>query len=102
MIFGAFVTLAALGSLPPHHSEVRRHYGRSAIAIRPPAVNPNELYSLRARRRFASYLRLRLLELREANLQRAADAIERHLPISELLGSEPAVPGCAKRGIPQP
>jgi hypothetical protein len=40
---------------------------------------------LRARRRFASYLRLRLLEMREAGLQRAAEAVERRIPADALL-----------------
>jgi hypothetical protein len=44
-----------------------------------------ELFSLRARRRFAAYLRMRLLEMREAGLARAADAVERGLPVDDLL-----------------
>jgi hypothetical protein len=33
----------------------------------------------------ASYLRMRLLELRKAGLDRAADVIERRLPVDKLL-----------------
>jgi hypothetical protein len=45
----------------------------------------DDLYSLRARRRFAAYLRMRLLELREAGLERAATVIEKRLPVESLL-----------------
>jgi hypothetical protein len=47
-------------------------------------VRPDDLYSLRARRRFASYLRMRLLELRKEGLERAADVIEHRLPVDAL------------------
>jgi hypothetical protein len=47
-------------------------------------VAPGQLYSLRARRRFAAFLRMRVLEMREAGLERAADVIERRLPIERL------------------
>jgi hypothetical protein len=42
-----------------------------------PAVPPDDLYSARARRRLASLLRLRLLELRKQGLERVTEAIER-------------------------
>jgi len=45
----------------------------------------SDLYSLRARRRIASYLRLRLLEMRKAGLDRAVEVIERRLPADTLL-----------------
>jgi hypothetical protein len=38
-----------------------------------------DLYSLRARRRLASLLRLRLLELRKADLERVSRSLEQHL-----------------------
>ncbi len=50
------------------------------------------LYSPRVRHSTANYLRLRLLELHEADLDRARAAIERRLSIDELL-AEPSVPG---------
>jgi hypothetical protein len=53
------------------------------------AFRSDELYSLRERRRIAAYLRMRLLELREAGLERAAEAIERRLPADVLLGPAP-------------
>jgi hypothetical protein len=43
------------------------------------------LYAPRVRRSTVMYLRLRLLELREAGLDRARAAIERRLSIDELL-----------------
>ncbi len=85
MIFGAFVTLAVLDSMKPVEQVPRGVRRPAAIAARRPHVDSSDLYSLRARRRFASYLRLRLLELREANLERAAAAIERRLPLSALI-----------------
>ncbi|GAC1299277.1 MAG: hypothetical protein NVSMB19_03040 [Vulcanimicrobiaceae bacterium] len=63
---------AALGT--PH--------GGSAGRLQLPA---DELYAPRARRRFAAYLRLRLLEMRQAGLVRAAAVVERRLPVDELV-----------------
>ena len=97
MFYGAFVTVAALTLSPtpqparpsPPASVAGRH---AAVAERHPpeglrlaSSDPNALYSLRARKRFAAYLRLRLLELRQEHLTRAADAIERRIPVSALL-----------------
>ncbi len=91
MILDAFVTSLALtlsGSPSPSPRPKR-----AAVARRQAAPEPSErsedLYSLRARRRFAAYLRMRLLELREAGLERAADAIERRLPAATLLAPPP-------------
>jgi hypothetical protein len=47
------------------------------------------LYSPRARRLVQSYLRLRLLEAREADLDRARLVIERRLGVQALLGETP-------------
>ena len=44
-----------------------------------------DLYSLRARRRAAIILQLELLELRKARLERVRRAIERRLPVDQLL-----------------
>ena len=102
MIFGAYATLAVLGSLTPPHHRQRQHPNRPAANVLRQSLDSNDLYSLRARRRFASYLRLRILELREANLERAAAVIERRLPLASLLdGTDPA-PTRPVRGIPQP
>jgi hypothetical protein len=86
MIFGLFVTFAALilsptpGAPSPSHSPRPPGPGRAA-----PALHADELYALRARRRFTTYLRLRLLELREEGLDRAAAAIEHRIRIDELV-----------------
>lgn len=45
----------------------------------PLPIDLAELYAPRARRRMATYLRLRMLELREAGLARTAELIERRL-----------------------
>ncbi len=90
-----FVTLAALtlsapSPLPSSLASPVRALRTANSAPAPsaaasPAVRPEELYSLRARRRFAAYLRLRLLELRSEGLSRAADVIERRLPVDDLI-----------------
>ena len=47
------------------------------------------LYSRRSRRLVQSYLRLKLLEMRERDLERARKVVERKLGISALLGETP-------------
>jgi len=74
--------------------------GRAATSELPAPQPPraDELYSLRARRRLASYLRLRLQELRLEHLDRAADAIERRIPIDELVPvASPTYPASSAR-----
>jgi len=84
MVPVAFVAFAALTlSVPPAPHRRQRHH--PAGIVRPLLADPNALYSVRARKRMVAYLTLRLLELREAHLERAAEAIERRLPVSELL-----------------
>jgi hypothetical protein len=96
MLIGIFVTCIVV-TLSPHSGQASdrstAHFGRPGAA--PPRhaapvagaapVRAEELYSLRARRRFASYLRLRLLEMREAGLERAAEAVQRRLPADALV-----------------
>jgi hypothetical protein len=48
------------------------------------------LYSRRSRRLVQSYLRLKLWEMREADLERARKVVERKLGIGSLLGETPA------------
>ncbi len=79
-----FVAIAAL-TLSAASPSPAAHPKRLPAAHGHPAPRVSDLYSLRARRRFASYLRMRLLELREERLDRAADAIERRLPPDVLL-----------------
>ena len=58
----------------------------AAPAFRPAAA---ALYSRRSRRLVQSYLRLKLLEMREADLERARKVVERKLGIKALLGETP-------------
>ena len=69
-----------------------------AVPIRKatPAPTVAELYSLRARRRMATYLRLRLLEWREQGLERAADVVERRLSVDVLVPKSHSTPDSAK------
>jgi hypothetical protein len=87
MITGFFVAVAALtlstprpaASAAPHTASPRPLRQRSH------APSPEDLYSLRARRRFAAYLRLRLLEWREEGLERAAEVVEHRLSVDALV-----------------
>jgi hypothetical protein len=51
-----------------------------------------EVLSMRAKRRLASYLRLRLLELHEEGLARARDVILGRLRLEELLEDKTSLP----------
>ena len=89
MIFGVFVTISISAALilsrapgAPSPSPAPRPLGAGRAAA---ALRSDELYALRARRRFTTYLRLRLLELREEGLDRAAAAIEHRIRIDELV-----------------
>ncbi len=79
--FVALFVLLAQGG-PADASEAERHPGHPAPAQTQAHIG---LYSARFRRSTATYLRLRLLELREAGLDRARAAIEGRLSIDELL-----------------
>ncbi|HEY6234098.1 MAG TPA: hypothetical protein VIW69_03205 [Candidatus Elarobacter sp.] len=61
----------------PHPSASKRPLAASA------------LYSRRSIRLVRSYLRLKLLEMREADLERARKVVERKLGIRALLGETP-------------
>jgi hypothetical protein len=58
-------------------------------AALPVALDQASLYSRRARRLVQSYLRLRLWQLRELDLDRARAVIDRKLGIESLLGETP-------------
>lgn len=89
MFYGAFVSFAVLTVSPsprsasPAPAQIHQR-ARAPRPQGPAAVQADQLYSLRARRRFAAYLRLRLLELREAGLDRAAAVVERKLPVDAI------------------
>jgi hypothetical protein len=61
----------------------------------PPRASPRPipataLYSRRSRRMVQAYLRLKLLQMREADLERARKVVERKLGIEALLRETPA------------
>ena len=58
-----------------------------AASKRPLAAST--FYARRSRRLVQSYLRLKLLEMREADLERARKVVERKLGIRALLGETP-------------
>jgi hypothetical protein len=88
MPFGPFVTLLAVTLCTPAPAPLPRtpRAARVEATRRAPVLPADDLYSLRARRRLASYLRLRLLEMRKAGLERAAGVIEHRLPVDALFG----------------
>jgi hypothetical protein len=84
-VFGVVAALTVSPPLPAATRVRTSHAARRTIAApHRDRIAANDLYAARARRRMASYLRLRLLELRMAGLRRAADVIERRLPIDVL------------------
>jgi hypothetical protein len=77
------LTLAVLLSASGVAAKVaRRHH---ATALPTAAPNVHDLYSQRALRRAKTILQLKLLELRQERLERLRKAIERRIPLDELL-----------------
>ena len=79
------LTLALAASLPaaarvPRHGPTRRTVSAPLSAA--------SLYSARALRRARMILQLKLLELREERLERVRKAIERRVPIDQLLKTQ--------------
>jgi hypothetical protein len=64
-------------------SAARTHRAHRLQPSPPPAAA--EIYSARALRRARTILQLKLLELRKEHLERVRKAIERHVPVDELL-----------------
>jgi hypothetical protein len=88
MFMGFFVAVAALTLSTPRPAASAAPHPRAAAHLVPQRSHdpsPEDLYSLRARRRFAAYLRLRLLEWREEGLERAAAVVERRLSVDALV-----------------
>lgn len=84
------VLVALIVILAPAAAAYARGEARHAARPRPPSLRGRiELYSPRVRRSTITYLRLRLLELREAGLDRARAVIEHRLSIDELLAEPP-------------
>jgi hypothetical protein len=84
-----FASLAILGWVQPAYANQKGHPsgGERKLSTQERIA----LYSPRARRATITYLRLRLLELREEDLDRARAVIERRLSVDELL-APPAKP----------
>jgi hypothetical protein len=61
----------------------------AAIVARAAGPGTRDLYSMRARRMVQAYLRLRLLELRETDLERARAVIEGRLRVDDLFSPTP-------------
>jgi len=73
------LALGSAGPVPAHP-----HPGPSS---RPAVVDARGLYSMRALRRAKIILQLKLLELRAEHLERVRRAVERRIPVDELLKS---------------
>lgn len=99
---GCATGAACVSAAAQAHAHAHEHGGRLRpperlqLPLAPPASSaagltaaarfpPSHAYAVRTRRRFAAYLRLRLLELRKAGLERAAAVIERRLPVDALV-----------------
>jgi len=67
---------------------------RHPIVAQPNRPDARSLYSRQALRQMRAYLRLRMLELREADLDRVRAVIERRLSVDDLLapGETPPPP----------
>jgi len=95
MRFGiAFILLLLLLVIGLQPAGARRHALRRAAV---PYPQPSDaLFSLRERRRVQAILRLRLLEMRAAGLERVRSVIERRLPVESLFdpipGPRPSAP----------
>ncbi|GAC1653272.1 MAG: hypothetical protein NVS9B12_03210 [Vulcanimicrobiaceae bacterium] len=82
---GALLVVILLGLAASASERAGHPHRRSAAPVAPSL----DMYSLRARRRAATLLRLELLELRKAHLERVRAVIEKRLPIDALLNSGP-------------
>jgi hypothetical protein len=90
LLIAAFATLAVLTLSPAQVQSAgggRQSPARTARALAPPRARLpiGDVYSARAKRRMASYLRMRLLELREQGLRRAIEVIEGRMSVDDLL-----------------
>ena len=74
------LTLAFSAAVP-----AQAKHGPKPRSTPPPAVRAGELYSAKALRQARIILQLKLLELRSEHLERVRRAVERKIPIDELL-----------------
>jgi hypothetical protein len=89
VLFGVSPVTPAVPALVPY-PPARTAPRPSASPSPRPRLPAASLYSRRSRRLVQSYLRLKLLEAREADLDRARLVVERKLGIRALLGETPA------------
>ena len=92
IVCGAWLVLFASTLATPAQAATVPLPRPTARPSRPPALPPPAaaaLYSRRSRRLVQSYLRLKLLEMRAADLERARKVVERKLRIGALLGETP-------------
>ena len=82
----ALTSLCLLAAAPAAHHR-RAHHSRHPNLTAPDAGI--EIYSRRALRRARIILQLKLLELREEQLDRVKRAVERRIPIDRLLNASP-------------
>jgi len=88
VLFGTSLATPAVPALVPY--PLVRTTSRPSASPTPRARLPaSSLYSRRSQRLVRSYLRLKLLEAREADLDRARLVVERKLGIRALLGETP-------------
>ena len=87
VIAGAVLVLCStLATVPRHPVVPPRPSARPSPA---PEAPSNSLYSTHARRLVQAYLRLKLLQTREADLERVRKVIERRLGANALFGETP-------------
>lgn len=79
------LTLALTASLPAAARTPRHGHPVRRTAPIAASVSAEDLYSRRALRRARIILQLKLMELRSERLERVRKAIEKHVPIDELL-----------------
>jgi hypothetical protein len=88
VLFGTSLATPAVPALVPRPA-VRTAPSPTATPKPHPRLAASSLYSRRSQRLVRSYLRLKLLEVREADLDRARLVVERKLGIRALLGETP-------------
>jgi hypothetical protein len=85
------VLFCSMPATPAGHSSVPlRGATPPPKPVREHRIAAAALYSRRSRRLVQSYLRLKLLEMRERDLDRARQVVERKLGIKSLLGETPS------------
>jgi hypothetical protein len=79
------LTLAVAACIPADARLPRHGHSRLRTAARATPIAADDLYSRRALRRTRTILELKLLELKAEHLERVRKALERHIPIDQLL-----------------